>query len=166
MYKLRGDYKKKKKKAGGWRGRASAAVPFTGRNFLRVAAGLREAESDSAVAAAPAAAVCEGNNFALYQRGQGEREVEEEEEGGEGSPILPSPQPFLRTPPRPLGAACPSEGSSPAAHPQAGQLAPWRRSRAPPLQPKWSRDTSPHTHTLPAPPPETPGSLLLSSSFS
>lgn len=72
----------------------------------RVAAGLREALSGSAVAAAPAAAGRGGNNFALCQRGQGVREEEEEEEeggGGEGSPA-PLPEPAAageRHPPPP-----------------------------------------------------------------
>lgn len=47
------------------RGRASAEVLLAGRNFLRVAAGLREASSGSAVAAAAAAARRGRNNFAL-----------------------------------------------------------------------------------------------------
>lgn len=74
------------KKSGGCggegRGRASAAVLSAGRNFLRVAAALREAASGSAVAAAPAAAGCGGNNFAFCQRVQGVREAAAAEEGG------------------------------------------------------------------------------------
>lgn len=62
--------------------------------------------------------------------------------------LLPSRTP----PPRPGGAPCLSEGYRPATQPRAGQLAPWRRSRAPLLQPKSSggigcRGEAPrHTH--------------------
>lgn len=87
--KTKGGYVKKKSGGCGGevRGRALAAVLFSGRNFLRVAAALREAASGSAVAAAPAAAGCGGNNFAFCQRGQGLRKLAaaaaaEEEEGG------------------------------------------------------------------------------------